>query len=317
MTTAREALEWMERKAAGQGDRILFRGQNGVWPTTKPSITRLDEQTMREMWAICRWFNTAAHGVTGYDIPNEHDRLAILQHYVCRSPVIDLTATPAIALYFAIQGAQPNRECVVYSVERGAAASPDVVFSDHSFLALPLHAGGLKHRWLRQDGYSVGPARWRDLDVVKGFDLLRLPGVESKCFTIGAADEELIRHLGDLEDTATDQLALSVRGTITSVARSLNLLTPGITKVLQASKTRDPNEELTAEIDGLISLASTAKAPVDLLDMLGSLRIAVGTHWNTSCDCSLDWARGQVQRLVPMIAVAEQGDTPDGASRRT
>ena len=310
MTSAREALEWMKGKADGQDDRFLFRGQNRVWPTIKPSITRLDAQTMRDMWAVCRWFNTAAHGVTGYHIPKEHDRLAILQHYILCSPVIDLTASPEIALYFALQGAEPSRECVVYSVDRSYAASANVVFSDHSFLALPLDSGGLKHRWLRQDGYSVGPTRWRNLDVVKGFDLLRLPGVESQCFVVGPDDGKLIPHLGDLEDTASDQLALAVRGTVTSVARSLNLLTPGITKVLQASKTRDPDAELTAEIDGLISLASTAKAPSDLLEMLGSLRTAVGTHWDTSFDCSLDWARGQVQRLVPMSDAAER-DTPD------
>ena len=316
MTPAREALEWMKRRADGQGDRILFRGQNRVWPTIKPSITRLDEQTMGDMWAICRWFNTAAHGVSGYHIPNEHDRLAILQHYVGRSPVLDLTATPEIALYFALQGAEPGRECVVYLVDRSLAASPDVVFSDHSFLVLPLHSGGLKHRWLRQDGYSVGPAGWRDPDVVTGFDVLRLPGVESKCFALAPPDDEVIRHLGDLEDTESDQLALAVRGTVTSVARSLSLLTPGITDVLRASKTRDPDAELTAEIDCLISLAATTKAPSDLLKMLGSLRTAVGSHWDTSFDCSLDGARGQVQRLVAVTDAAEQGDAPDGASRR-
>jgi hypothetical protein len=314
MTPAHEALEWMKRKADGQGDRVLFRGQNRVWPTIKPSITRLDEQTMRDMWAVCVRFNTTAHGVTGYHIPNEHDRLAILQHYVGRSPVIDLTATPEIAVYFALQGAETNRECVVYSIDRSIAASSDVVFSDHSFLALPLHSGGLKHRWLRQDGYSVGPVRWRDQDVVRRFDLLRLSGVESKCFVMDPADDELIRHLGDLEDAGSDPLALAVRGTVTSVARSFNLLTPRVNKVLQASKTRDPDAELTAEIDGLISLAMIANAPVNLLDLLGSLRTAVGTHWDTSFDCTLDWARSQVQRLVPMIDSAKQGDAPDGAS---
>lgn len=311
MTSASEALEWMKRKADGQGDRILFRGQNRVWPTVKPSITRLDEQTMKDMWAIFRRFHTAAHGVTGYHIPNEHDRLAILQHYIGRSPVIDLTGTPEIALYFALQGAEPNRECVVYSVDRSIAASSDVVFSDHSFLALPLGSGGLKHRWLRQDGYSVGPAAWRDLDVVRRFDLLKLPGVESKCFSTSPADGDLIRHLGDLEDTGSDQLAMAVRGTVTVVARSLNHLARGITEVVEASKTRDPDAELTAEIDGLISLASTARAPSDLLEMLKSLRTAVGTYWDTSFDCSLDWARGQVERLVPMNDAAEQRDAPD------
>jgi hypothetical protein len=306
----------MKRRAADQGDRILFRGQNRVWPTIKPSITRLDEQTMREMWTICRWFHTAAHGVTGYDIPNEHDRLALLQHYVGRSPVIDLTATPEIALYFALQRGEQNRECVVYSIDRSVAASPDVVFSDHSFLALPLHSGGLKHRWLRQDGYSVGPTLWRNLDVVRGFDLLRLRGVESKCFAVGPADNELVRHLGDLEDTASDPRALAVRGTVTALARSLDLLTPGIAKVLQASRTRDPDAELAAEIEGLTSLASTARAPSELLEVLGSLRAGVGTNWNTSFDCSLDWARAQVQHLLPMIDATEQGDASAGAASR-
>jgi len=314
MTSAREALEWMKKEAGGQGDRFLFRGQNRVWPSIKPSITRLDEQTMRDMWAVCRWFNTSAHGVTGYHIPKEHDRLAILQHYIGRSPVIDLTATPEIAMYFALQGAEPNRECVVYSVERSVAISPDVVFSDHSFLTLPLDSGGSKHRWLRQDGYSVGPAGWRDPDVVRGFDLLRLSGVNSKCFVKGPADDELVRHLGDLEDTRSDPLALAVRGTITSIARSLNFLTPGIIRVLQASKTRDSDAELAAEIDSMISLASSAKAPDGLLDTLRSLRAAVGTHWDTSFDCSLDWARGQLQRLVQVIDTTEPGAAPDLAS---
>src|SRR5262249_15214552 len=97
----------------------------------------------------------------------------------------------------------------------------------------------------------------------------------------------------------SDPLAVAVRGTFMSIARSINLLTPGIHGVLQASKTRDSEAELTAEIDDLISRARTARAAADLLDMLGSLRAAsVGAYWDTSFACSLDWARKQVQRLV-------------------
>ncbi|MBS0347135.1 MAG: FRG domain-containing protein [Proteobacteria bacterium] len=306
MTSAGDALEWMRRKADDQGDRILFRGQNRIWPTVKPSITRLDEQTMMEMWAICRWFHTAAHGVAGYQIPNEHDRLAILQHYIGRSPVIDLTGTPEVALYFALQQAEPNRECVVYSVDRGIAASSGVVFSDHSFLALPLDSGALMHRWLRQDGYSVGPAAWRDLGVVRNFDLLKLPGVESKCFTTNSADNNFIFRLGDLEDTQSDPLALAVRGVVTAVARSLELLTPGIINVLQASKTIDPIAKVVAEIDSLISLALTVKTPSSLLNELRRLRTAIETSWDTSCECSLDMAQGEIKRLVAMNDVATQ-----------
>jgi hypothetical protein len=309
--SASEALEWMKRKADGQAGQILFRGQNRVWPTVKPSITRLDEQTMTEMWSICRQFHAAAQGVTGYNIPSEHDRLAILQHYIGRSPVIDLTGTPEIALYFALQGAEVNRECVVYSVDRRIAASTEVIFSDHSFLALPFCEGGSKHRWLRQDGYSVGPAAWKDLDVVTEFDFLKLPGVERKSFSMSPEDGDLVRWLGDLEDIASDPLALAVRGTVTVIARSLNLMNNGITQVLQTSKTRNPDAELIAEIDGLILLASTARAPHVLLKTLGSLRHAVGVCWDTSFDCTLNFARGEVERLVLTRDVVERSDAPD------
>ena len=255
------------------------------------------------MWTVCRRFNTAASGITGYSIPKEHDRLAILQHYIGRSPVIDLTATPEVALYFALLGAQPSRECVVCSIDQSASTSSEVVFSDHAFLTLPLKDGGAKHRWLRQDGYSVGPVDWRDPHVVQNFDFLRLPEVKSRCFVKNSADHELIRHLGDLEDTSSDPLALAVRGVLTSVVRSLDLMTGNIEKILRASKTRDPEAELAAEIDAVISLASTVEAPEDLLVTLQTLRSAVGGHWDTSFDCTLDWAYKQVHRL-------EQAKTP-------
>lgn len=299
MTTALQALEWMKsQKAAGQGDQFLFRGQNRVWPTIKPSITRLSPPTLGEMWTICRWFSSAAKGVTGYSIENVHDRLAILQHYVGRSPVIDLTGTPEIALYFALLGAS-DCECVVYSVNRECVKSAGVAFSNHSFLMLPAHSGGLKHRWIRQDGYSVSPACWNDLSVVTEFDLLMLDGVESKQFRVYRNDYDLVRDLGDLEDTASDPLAMAVRGAVTAIARSLGLLTPGITGILQASKTKDPDTELIEELEGMIALAANVNAPANLTQTLGSLRDAVGSTWDTGCDASLAWVRETFRGLVP------------------
>lgn len=313
MISAREALQWMRSKATGHEGSVLFRGQNRVWPSIRPSITRDDEQTRRDMWTACRWFHFAASGITGYSITKDHDRLAILQHYIGRSPVIDLTATPEIALYFALLGAEPGHECVVYSVDRLASASSEVVFSDHSCLALPVNDGGAKHRWLRQDGYSIGPAEWRDIDTVQNFDLLRLPGVESRCFIKETTDDELIRHLGDLEDTSSDPLALAVRGVVTSILRSLGLMSHGIEQVLRASKTRDPEAELAAEIDVLISLTHTVEAPSDLRAQLQTLRSAVGSHWDASFDCTLDWTRDQVRRLVSPSIVVDQRHTHETA----
>jgi FRG domain len=296
--TALEALAWMKRQVNDSGDNVLFRGQNRVWETIKPSITRDNEETMAVMWNICRQFQFAASGIAGYSIRNEHDRLAILQHYIGRSPVIDLTGTPEVALYFAFLNAEPGRKCVVYAVNKLIAASPEVIFSKHSFLAMPLQAGGAQHRWLRQDGYSVGPKEWRRIDRVQNFDLLRLSGVYSQCFTKTASDEKLISNLGDLEDIARDPLALRVRGVISSIIRSLNLETPEITKILEASKTRDPVAELCEEIDALISITSRLKSPGELLTTLNNLRGAVGNNWGTSFECTLDVTSKKVHKLL-------------------
>ena len=71
---------------------------------------------------------------------------------------------------------------------------------------------------------------------MKKFDLLTLPGVESKRFVTRLGDEDLVRSLGDLEDTGFDPLAVAVHGCVKTLAQSLNLLTPGIAAVLQVSK---------------------------------------------------------------------------------
>ncbi len=83
-----------------------------------------------------------------------------------------------------------------------------------------------------------------------------------------------------------------------SIARSFNLMTPGIEAILLGSKTRDRDAELADEIENLISLASKVGSLPDVLIRLESLRSAVGKYWDTSFDCTLDWARGQVIGLA-------------------
>lgn len=293
--SAIEALEWMQDQK-NSDDGILFRGQTQVYPTIRPSIARIEDQkTQNEMWAICRLFYGNAMGVTGYLIENGHDRLSILQHYILQSPVIDLTGTPEVALYFALLGAKVGQECVVYSVDRNRAAAPGVVFSDHFFLALPLEDGGLKHRWLKQDGYSVGPVDWIDLSKVKAFDLLKLDGVSWMCFEKGPNDATLVAGLGELESLDDDPLASKVRGVVTSIAKSLGVFSPGIQKILEISKTPDPYGELAAEIDGTIARAKEVNAPADLVDRLEDLkRASEGNYWDTSFDAGLLWVQEQL-----------------------
>ena len=308
--SASDALEWMKDQSRGDG-QVLFRGQTRYWPTIKPSITRDDEDTRRAMWDICRVFHSRANAISGYRTKPGHHRLGILQHYILRSPVIDLTGTPEIALYFAISGAIPGQECVVFSVDQRAAESDAVVFSDHDFLMLPREEGGLTHRWLRQNGYSVGPERWRNRDLVQNFDMLRLDGVSCMRFTRHRDDDRLVEKLGDLESTAGDPLVRKVRWIVQDIAKDLKLLTPSVRRVLESSKTIDPDVELAIEIKELITVARAthdAEALATLQELKASHEDGV---WDTGFTASLLWVRDRLQSHRSQRSPGSEGT--DGA----
>ena len=291
-----EALEWMRDQAQELSGLVLFRGQRRAWPTIKPSICRESECTRRRLWNIMRWFcSHQSRFLTGYSIENAHDRLAVLQHYIGRSPVIDLTGTPEVALYFALKNSKLGQECVVYAVNTGSAGGSDIVFSDHDFLALPFNEGGNRHRWWRQDGYTVGPKEWRDLDAVDDFDLLALDGVSSLRFRKQKSEDAFVSDLGDLESIADDPLAYLVRGSVQAIARSLGILTSDIQAILEQSATADPDTEMSSRIENLILLANQVDAPSEVFPVLESLKAAWDRHhWDTSFDASLLWAEQEI-----------------------
>ena len=305
MTTAREALEWMREQAEEHGERVLFRGQTRVWATIRPSIARdEDHKTREDMWAICRGFTASVVAVTGYAIEDDHDRLGVLQHYILRSPVIDLTGTPEVAIYFALLGAEVGQECVVYAVDRSAASNPRVAFSNPSSSVLPPLDGGVRHRWSRQDGYAVGPANWTDAEAVEGFDLLTLDGVHHKCFRKGSHDDGLVSGLGDLQSLDNDPLASVVRAAVARIAASLDAYSPGIEEILAASNTRDPDAELKAEIEHSIALAAAlageANALQELVQQLTEMRRTLERgQWHAGWAVGLSAARQRLSDLKP------------------
>ena len=273
--TAARALAWMEGLQRS-GREVLFRGQSRVWPTIKASITRDCEGTRQRMWAIVRQFcaQGASH-VTGYFIEDMHDRLSILQHYILRSPVIDLTATPKIALYFAIGHAKIGSHCVVYAVDKQEACRGDVVFSNHAFLASPIDRGGNKHRWLRQDAFSVGPRSWWDPQVVQEFDMLKLSGVTSFEFTRQAGDERLVEDCGDLESIDDDPLAFAVRGNFQGIAKRLDLWNDKLATIIERGASGDPDAALHSKLNQLSNWARK-------LDAKEELRILEELRWSLS-----------------------------------
>lgn len=293
--SAKEALEWMRSLAEDPDSRVLFRGQSRVYPTIKPSITRDCEETRRCFWAILRLFcsHRAMH-LTGYAVGSVHDRLSILQHYIGRSAVVDLTGKPEVALYFALMG-KCGEDRVVYVVDQTKSAPSGVVFSNHAFLALPLGQGGDKHRWLRQDGYSVGPTDWWDRDVVQNFDLLKLDGVSCMRFTKEESDDRLVEGLGNLESVEDDPLAYRVRGNVQQLARTFGLMSSCVEAVLSASSTGDPDDFLRSEITRLTASGEQLRAPQSVQGQLRELKAALeGGFWDTSFDAGLWWAEDRL-----------------------
>lgn len=285
--SAREALDWMEEKRQSV---VLFRGQNRIWPTIKPSITRDDCETRAQMWTIVPYFcaGDSLH-VTGWRIPGEHNRLSVLQHYLGRSPMVDLTGSPLVALYFSLNGAQPGDECVVYAINQDEAAGSDVVFSGHAFLALPLGDGGTMHRWLRQDAYSVGPRACTKRETVERFDMLKLPGVDGRTFLKQATDDALVMSLGDLESLDDDRLARCVGGSVQAIAKSFALWDdPAVRNVIESSAMVNVDAEQSAEIEHLIDWAERLGADEQASQLRELKRLFVeGWEWNTSHTAAL------------------------------
>jgi hypothetical protein len=299
MKTAEDALAWMEELRQSSRSLWLFRGQRQVFPRIQSSLARLAGQTRDVMYNVCRRFHTAAAGVTGYQIPSALDRLALLQHYIGLSPLIDLTGTPLIALYFALQGSSIGDECIVYALNTDLHVGDDaeLVVVDHSFLALPLANGGLRHRWLRQDGYAACPAGWPSMDAVVEFDLLRVRGLESLKFVRRAHDLQIVVELGDLESLDGDSLACLVRGVVDSVLRTLPPCQELYTRIA-SSRTTDPASALRNELRELGELASALDAPETVHRSLEGLVDAEHSNvWDTSYDASLDWLKAELEAL--------------------
>lgn len=294
--TASDALDWMNDHDRG---KVLFRGQTRVWPTVKPSIARcdLDEDTRDRMWTICHRFNERAHGLTGYRIPSAHDRLCILQHYIRRSPLVDLTGTSQVALYFALKGASPGQECVVYSVDQSRAETDDVLVCDHSFLALPPDEGGLRSRWVTQDGYTVGPKFWFVPERVRNFDMLELDGVTCMRFLNRTGDAELLAGFGDLESTDEDLLVGKVRWIVDDIVQEYNLSTDAVQDILRRSNTYNPDSDLSTRIDELTDLALGCDSR--LVKELQCLKAAHDAGvWDTSFLASLLYVEKKLQNQL-------------------
>lgn len=299
MNPATDALLWMRERQRSNGSLWLFRGQSHVYSRIQPSLARLGEEARVVMYNACRRFHVAAAGVTGYAVPSNLDRLGLLQHYVGLSPLLDLTGTPEIALYFALLGSKPEDECVVYALDTEAQPPDERPFdlTDHSFLLLPLNEGGIQHRWIKQDGYGICPKGWPALTEIMEFDLLHVEGLQEYRFLRHEKDSEIVRGLGDLETVENDPLSGHVRAVLNSVLRDL----PACHELdarMAVSRTIDLDELLRKDLCDLGDLAAIMQAPARIKSVLEDLIKAHSSNiWDTSFDASLHWVKTELDRL--------------------
>ena len=207
--SAQDALDWMhEQKAKGMA---LFRGQTRKHKSIRPTLFRdqVSEESRICWWRVRKRFNSAFknYGIDGYRVPTYHDAEAMLQHYLGKSAVIDVTGTPEVALHFALLNQTVGQTHIVYAFDESRLTQAGLTVTDHNFLQQPLGAGGARHRWLRQDGYTIGCPYWGDYGGAGRLDLLDIGAHDSLEFIGEARSHDLVDGLGDLESLLDDPLA--------------------------------------------------------------------------------------------------------------
>ena len=101
--SAIDALAWM-RSRAPSPQKVLSRSQTKLYPDTFSSLYRREVgEEERRQWTVLRRLVSGRDGLTACRIRSPHEGLAVVQHYLIKSPAIDVTGTPEIALYLLIE----------------------------------------------------------------------------------------------------------------------------------------------------------------------------------------------------------------------
>ena len=167
--------EFRGRELADGRPQFLFRGQRAVYPSIKSTFARIPntEIEIGQAYTAYRHAKQICQGLRGYTI-DHLDGVAVLQHYGWPTPLVDLTGTLEVAVFFALRGASSRSPAIIYVVDTHKLPGNGVVV-DHTFLTHTLSDGGLRHRWLRQDGFALTTRDWRTATDARDFDLLSVP----------------------------------------------------------------------------------------------------------------------------------------------
>lgn len=207
----RRLAEYQGRDLSDGRPRFLFRGQRAVYPSIRSTFSRTTTEDMEigQAYTVYRYAKQICQGLRGYTI-DHLDGVAVLQHYGWPTPLIDLTGTPEVAVFFALYGASAGSRAVIYVVDSQMLPEQAIVV-DHAFLTHTQDDGGFRHRWLRQDGFAVTTREWRAATDAREFDLLAPPlssALEAHEFTVSDADRP---ELANVLSTAGDPIPQHVQ----------------------------------------------------------------------------------------------------------
>lgn len=229
LTKVLEYLKKYENSNPEKIPRYYFRGQTEDFgPITaslarKPKNLRQDDkwEVLRsQAYTMCRYAYEIANGIKGTIYSARPDEgLALMQHYGWLSPLIDVTGTIDVAIFFAWLKHMPDVNSVVYVFDREMVKpDDDIEFIGHDFLLQDLSREALYCRWFRQDGYAITPRRRLDMQEVLQFDLHHSPCLADvvhfqfdpderpgKTDYMDITNNPLPRHVQSLMRSATDQ----------------------------------------------------------------------------------------------------------------
>jgi len=281
-----EVLTWMKSLKDDNPD-ILFRGQNKEYNNVGSSMFRQSQTKQAAVMRLCAETHRYAGGITGYSINDSLEELGLIQHYLELSPMLDLTGTPEIALYFALLNSDKTNEQIIYAFDSNELRESNIEVVNHDFLLLPINQQGYQCRWIKQDGYGVCLKEWKNIELSKIFNLLDYNHQMFK-FYAGENEWEVVQNLGNLLDIKNDKVAERVFNFLHLLSGHL-----GIQDILSTELNKygfqNPKKSLNSHLDNLIEIAKKKNLDLYLPDLNKLIKANNKDYWDTSFDAMLDY----------------------------
>lgn len=227
----------LQQRFSGERDRLwMYRGQAGTAATLRTSLERalnrfelpIERQEELER-LLLREFRRHYHRYTG-DVPAEDDTLrwlALMRHHGAPVRLLDLSYSPYVALFFALDGVSHGESCSMWAIDHnwcvaraaellprpawdafqedpwGGKTGPTVrqLFATRTQVAVPMNPFYLDARLAIQQGVLLAP-----LDLSVGFETL-LQRMDTPAQVCGNVRRIVIHCVGDLLESALGELA--------------------------------------------------------------------------------------------------------------